>query len=278
MRALHDPDFAQFLLRIGNGTEPLSADNLITLPQDMIIPWESEDSLQHLISTVFPDISMNAENADYMINRALLTTTNDQVDQINEMVLSHFPGDERSYFSFDSVEDDSRGLYPIDYLNSITPGNLPPHKLDLKKGCPIILTRNINPTDGFCNGTRLLCRNFYPNLIQAEIVTGSYKGKPAFLHRIPLKSNADMKLPFSLTRKQFPIRLSFALTIHRSQGQTIPFVGVYLPHNVFAHGQLYVALSRGKSRENTRVMINDSHNTQRLTGSTENVVRSFELY
>ncbi|KAL5700506.1 DNA helicase [Ranunculus cassubicifolius] len=253
MRALHDPEFAQFLLRIGNGTEPLSVDNLITLPQDMMIPWESEDSLQHLISTVFPDISMNAENADYMFNRALLTTTNDYVDQINDMVLSH-------------------------YLNSITPGNLPPHRLDLKKGCPIILTRNINPTDGLCNGTRLICRHFYPNLIQADIITGSYKGKTAFLHRIPLKSTADMKLPFALTRKQFPIRLSFALTIHRSQGQTIPFVGIYLPHNVFAHGQLYVALSRGKSRENTKVMINNSHNTQHLTGCTENVVYTDILF
>ncbi|KAL5727391.1 DNA helicase [Ranunculus cassubicifolius] len=272
MRALHDPDFSQFLLRVGNGTESLSADNLITLPQDMIIPWENENSLQHLISAVFPDISMNADNADYMINRALLTTTNDQVDKINEMVLSHFPGDEYSYFSFDSVEDDSWGLYQIDYLNSITQGNLPPHKLILKKGCPIILTRNINPTDGLCNGTRLLCRNFYPNLIQADIVTGSYKGKTTFLHRIPLNSTADMKLPFSLTRKQFPIRLSFALTIHKSQGQTIPFVGVYLPHKVFAHGQLYVALSRGKTREHTKIMIRDSHNAQRLTSSTENVV------
>ncbi|KAL5713608.1 DNA helicase [Ranunculus cassubicifolius] len=255
MRALHDPDFSQFLLRIGNGTEPSFANNAIRLPEDMVLLWENENSLEFLISEVFPDLSLNAANPDYMINRAVLTTTNDHVDKINNMILAHFPGETHSYFSFDTVENDPQGIYQLEFLNSITQGSLPPHKLDLKIGAPIILTRNVNPRDGLCNGTRLLCSRFYPNLIEAEIVTGSFKGKPTFLHRIPLQSKSDMKLPFSFTRKQFPIRLSFALTIHKSQGQTIPFVGIYLPQPVFSHGQLYVALSRGKQKKNTRIMV-----------------------
>ena len=60
-----------------------------------------------------------------------------------------------------------------------------------------------------------------------------------------------------LSRKQFPIRLSFAITINKSQGQTIPSVGIYLPRHVFSHGQLYVALSRGVSQNSTKVLIKE---------------------
>ena len=55
---------------------------------------------------------------------------------------------------------------------------------------------------------------------------------------------SDNSLPFEFTRKQFPVRLAYAMTINKAQGQTLNRVGIYLPDNVFAHGQLYVALSR----------------------------------
>uniref|UniRef100_A0A453ES80 ATP-dependent DNA helicase n=1 Tax=Aegilops tauschii subsp. strangulata TaxID=200361 RepID=A0A453ES80_AEGTS len=53
---------------------------------------------------------------------------------------------------------------------------------------------------------------------------------------------------------KFPVRLSFAMTINKSQGQTIPNVGVYLPEPVFSHGQLYVALSRATATSNIKVL------------------------
>jgi ATP-dependent exoDNAse (exonuclease V) alpha subunit len=59
---------------------------------------------------------------------------------------------------------------------------------------------------------------------------------------------------FNFKRTQFPLRLSFAMTVNKAQGQTIPHVGVYLLHPVFSHGQLYVALSRATMRSNVKIL------------------------
>jgi hypothetical protein len=52
--------------------------------------------------------------------------------------------------------DDPHNHYPSEFLNTLTPNGLPPHMLKLKIGCPVILLRNIDPTGGLCNGTRLV--------------------------------------------------------------------------------------------------------------------------
>ena len=83
-------------------------------------------------------------------------------------------------------------------------------------------------------------------------------------------ASEDAGLPFTAKRKHFLVTVAFALTINKSQGQTIPNVGICLPESVLSHGQLYVALSRGKSFANTKVL--SLENDEVETAITKTVV------
>ena len=95
-----------------------------------------------------------------MRERAILSNTNEHVNAMNAIMIEMFPRDEKVFYSFDSVDDDTRNNYPLDFLNSITPNGLPPHELKVKKDCPVILLRNLDPHNGLYNGTRLVIRGF----------------------------------------------------------------------------------------------------------------------
>ena len=273
MRSRGDQQFGKFLLRVGDGLEPTEADDLILLPQEMVIKYENDEKSEAaLISAVFPNLKDNYSSGQYMTERAILATRNDYVDKINERMIQSFPGDSVTYKSFDQVVDDMDINHPEEFLNILTPNGLPPHELVLKKNCPIILMRNLDPPNGLCNGTRMVCRNFRSNVIQAEIAVGQHAGKRVLLPRIPLYPAESEGCPYKFKRKQFPIRLCFAMTINKAQGQTIPNVGVYLPEHVFSHGQLYVALSRGISMSTTKVLIKPENSKREKGTYTKNVV------
>ena len=117
-----------------------------------------------------------------------------------------------------------------------------------------MLLRNMDRTNGLCNGTVLIVKQLGTRVIEAKVLNGSHAGNVVFLPRITL-SPSDGIFPFTLKRRQFPIRLAFAMTINKSQGQTISNVGIYLPAPVFGHGQLYVAFSRSGDPNGVKVLI-----------------------
>ena len=85
------------------------------------------------------------------------------------------PGQLIEISSYDSLLDDSQqAKYPTEFLNTLNISGMPPHKLNLKIGLPIMLLRNINPNAGLCNGTRLKIKKIFPRLIQAEISFGNF--------------------------------------------------------------------------------------------------------
>ena len=92
-----------------------------------------------------------------------------------------------------------------------------------------------------CNGTRLKIKALTNNLIEATILTGCASGENIFIPRIPL---IPSDLPFDFKRLQFPVRLAFAMSINKAQGQSLKVAGINLESPCFSHGQLYMACSR----------------------------------
>ena len=190
------------------------------------------------------------------------------MDKLSEIIMEKFPGEGKTYLSADMVaEEDLHNAYPTDFLNSITLSGMPPHSMTFKVRAPVILLRNLRagPGNGLHNGTRLIILKLGERVLQVEVAIGVNKGKSVLIPRITI-APSDTELPFTLRRHQFPVRPCFAMSANKAQGQTLDFVGIYLPDHVFTHGQLHVAFSRVQSPQAVAVYVN---NTQ---GYTKNIV------
>ncbi|KAL4586845.1 hypothetical protein LXL04_011490 [Taraxacum kok-saghyz] len=140
--------FSEFLMRVGDGEEGAIDGIFIRIPDDMSIPYTDKGkSKDDLIDAIFPSLQINGGSSDYIISRAILSTRNENVDEINDQLIDRFIGEQRVYYSFDEAEDDKNNFYPMEFLNSLNVSGLPPHYLRLKIGCPIILLRNIDPSN-----------------------------------------------------------------------------------------------------------------------------------
>jgi len=89
-----------------------------------------------------------------------------------------------------------------------------------------------------------------------------FRGKVVLIPRIRLSPNA---LPVPLKRLQFPVRLPFAMTINKSQGQSVEHAGINLQTSIFSHRQLYVAFSRCNSPLNISVLLPEQSQESRRT-------------
>jgi ATP-dependent DNA helicase PIF1 len=115
------------------------------------------------------------------------------------------------------------------------------------------------------------------HIIDDEIATGPNKGKCVFISRLSITPSGMERMPFTLHQRQFLLRLAFAMTINKAQGQTLKTVGVYLPKPFFCHGQLYVAFFRCGSRRGVRVLVQGGSRAT-LNGAPAGVYTSNVVY
>jgi hypothetical protein len=252
MRADEDQqEFARWLLELGNGN--LKVDDKDAPPGSIQIPWQSNIVQDNIADHVFHDLS----DIIKVTKSVILTPTNEASLKINNIVIKKVEGAPTEYLSADRVvcdDDQEANNYPVEFLHSITPSGMPPHRLILKSGAVIMLLRNIDIKKGLCNGTRLIVHHALKHIIDAKVLTGACRGARIFIPRIKL-APSDVNLPFILERRQFPIRLAYSMTINKAQGQTFDKVGIHLTAPVFSHGQLYVAFSRARSFNSTYVCL-----------------------
>ncbi|XP_024969699.1 uncharacterized protein LOC112509055 [Cynara cardunculus var. scolymus] len=156
-------DFRQILPVIPNAGEgKVGGDNngdaVIEIPHDLLIT-DFVDPISALIEFVYPSILENINNSAYFQERAILAPKNEVVQEINDCLMSLFPGEEKENLSSDMLcelehlhDEFDKTLYSPDVLNCLKLSGIPNHKILLKVGVPIILLRNIDQKSGLCNG------------------------------------------------------------------------------------------------------------------------------
>ena len=228
-----EANFASELLTIGEGKIPVQheiGEYKIALPRRYIL--ETQD-VHDLCSFVFDGLEQQYNDPQWLCSRAILCPTNQAADEINSHMMDTFPGDHRNYKSADRILDgDNNRQYPQEFLNTICVSGMPPHLLQLKENCPIMLIRNLDPANGHCNGTRYIVTKMHDHVIEAMIATGRDVGRLIFIPRIPV-CPSDTIFPFRMQRRQFPVRPFFAMTANKAQGQTLSRIGIYLAKDFF---------------------------------------------
>ena len=98
-----------------------------------------------------------------------------------------------------------------------------------------MLLRNLDVSEGLCNGSRLIVTELCINIVKAKIINGKFSGRSVHITRITLDSSKS-KLGCTMQRHKFPVRLAFVMTMHKAQGQTFLLDGLFLLTKVFMHG------------------------------------------
>jgi len=147
---------------------------------------------------------------------------NRDVDAFNLARLRELPGEETVYAPRARI-----------HASNCRPDNLP-----LKVGAQVLISRNIDVSSGLCNGARAVVTAMHPREVTVRLPSGA-------AHRITPAETAEGWM-------QIPLRLAFAITVHRAQGQTIDYLDVDLT-GAFEFNQVYTALSRAVSLKRLRV-------------------------
>lgn len=144
--------FSKLLLRIGDGQLPEQNEKIVfpTEHCQLLVDYNT------FLDTIYPNLDDPSVVVPFWLKiRAILTPKNDNALEINNDLLKRMPSELSTYESVDTVVEEEEAIhYPTEFLNTLNPPGLPPHRLCLKVGAPIILLRNLRPPK-LCNGTRL---------------------------------------------------------------------------------------------------------------------------
>ncbi|KAM3265884.1 hypothetical protein P3L10_002878 [Capsicum annuum] len=197
------------------------------------------------------------------------------VELMNDYMVSLNCGQKKLYLSSDTVcmSDHSftslGDMHTPEFLNSIKYSGIPKYSITLKVGVPVMLLRNIEQSAGLCYGIRLIITRLKNRVIEEKVLSGKESGNKVFIPRMSL-TPSDSRIPFKFQRRKFSVIVSFAMTINKSQGQSLCSVDLFLKKPVFTNVQLYVALSQVTSRKGLKILCYDED--EKITNETPNIV------
>ena len=238
-RDKEDPQYADFVQRVGENKIPLSEVNeqpMMPLNNHCLPNTDDHFQLQFttdfnaLINFVYPNIN---EDSKQWNDRAILATTNHTVDCSNKDIASRTSGQFVSFLSSISlISDESNSNTAFadpQHLNQFNVTGVPPHDLKLKSNTLAMLVRNINFSEGLVNGQKCILHAISPNsrVIQAELLTEESPHPIVFIPRINFTAQVGRK-GISFSRVQYPLRAAYSMSINKSQGQSLSKVGLDL--------------------------------------------------
>lgn len=225
----------------GQGTRLIELEHIFRQTDDTLITvlnairqGDVSSEILRLVNERVHPIRTLSEGQAYVI----LTTTNAAARRINARYLEALPGQTQNFVA--SITGDfSENVQPADAA------------LELKEGAKVMLLRN-DADRRWVNGTIARISRLTEKKVFIEVAGREHEVEPvAWEHRRYAFDQAADKIVETVagTFKQFPLRLAWALTIHKAQGLTLEKVYVDLGQGSFAHGQTYVALSRCRTME-----------------------------
>ncbi|XP_074352354.1 uncharacterized protein LOC141691520 [Apium graveolens] len=236
--------FMKWVLDIGNDDLlPPQIAHIPCIENHILIPpqfcnLETENMIKNMISITYHGFKRNGHDLEYLSKRVILTPTNQTAGHLNSLIIDMLLG-------------------------------MSPHDLKLKAGAVVMLMRNLNQTLGLCNGTKMIVTKYLRFCVECEVICGTFIGTKHFIPRMEL-SPPDNKMHFKLVRKQMPLQICYAMTINKSQGQSLDTVGSCLPKSIFTHGQYYVAVNRITSPSELTIFVDDDSDL--ATNITQNMV------
>ena len=262
VRQAQDPEYGAFVQSIGNGGVAIPecdigsstrkskfiavygeeveeqfakvAGDLIEIPHAQFMCDK-----QSVVDLVYPDL--RGPGLSLSERRCILVCTNKQKDEWNSFVQSQLPGNCTRLPAGHVVR---RGNLSDAEMQNMSKQSVPSGVLELKVGDVCLVISPVCVEEGgICNNTRVRIEAIHPNL---KVIRVKPIGSDSRSYWLPRRwyRNVDMGKHGVIDRLQFPLQLAFAMTVHKAQGQTLEFAAMDCSTPCFAHGQLYVALSR----------------------------------
>jgi hypothetical protein len=238
-----------------------------TIQQNEALDW-----LHPLVGETRPSLNCNMA----MKNRAILATKNEKVDEWNKIIQDLNPNPAKTLLSHDYFADvdDPHGhlasMLTEHALNSYTNNHVPDHELILKENDVCFITRPMKAS-GLASNSRVRIRGIREKLIIVERLDDPDDGNQrlVFVPRMRFKFSLKGTSSFEMTRVAFPLRLCYAMTINKSQGQSFEQVLIDYSDDAFSHGHVYVSLSRARFFNQVKLIVREDYVYQRLFNDDE---------
>ena len=273
------PPFTQWLSRLSRGFD-MNGFSDVRLPDTIRRYSTSDDALKDYLNQALPNRFPSndiLELASVTLYKSYIVAfTNARVDYYNEAVSQHiikkYNLPTHTCVAQHEATHTPGNLVNLDMMMKYkdTTSSLPHPTLILFRGAIVMLTRNFMASRGLVNGAVFIVDAVLKNTVHVINISGSRESNPFYgSHDILFRFTFPVdEFGIKFTRKQYPLKLLYAGTTHRLQGETVSLEGrllVDVTYPAFLHGQAYVTFSRARSETQIYAVCRDDGQFTSLT-------------